>query len=207
MMAVVPLVAQELFIEQERELFGEPSEFFINDIVARPLNLSKLDGKRGDTAYDYQAERQFIDSYMKRINPNFSAGDLRVGVALTPEEHLSFDVIYKQIPVDGYELTLHPFSDTTYVIMGAKLFSNDISVVPSLSKEQAVEKLKSDNYLVTDKSVLLNELVVYKELKGEPYLCYKIEVLLSNLENYCYYISAVNGEIIKRMNLIDYDIF
>ena len=200
MLLALPIVAQEDFIEQEQELFMD-SEFFINDIVAKPLKASVLDAKGGDTINDYQAERQFIDNYLKQINPNFSAGDLKVSVAITPEVHLKFDIIYKQIPVDGYALTLHPLSDTTYVIMGANLFSNDIETTPIITKGQAVEKLKLANNLVTDKSILLNELVVYKALGGEPCLCYKIEVLLSNLENYCYYISAVNGEIIKKISL------
>jgi hypothetical protein len=200
-LVVLPLVAQELYTELEREIFGEPSELFINDIVAKPIKASTLNAKDGDTINDYQVERQFIDNYMKQINPNFSAGNLRVIVAITPEEHLRFEVIYKQIPVDGYSLTLHPLSDTTYVIMGANLFSNDIETTPILTKGQAVEKLKLTNNLVTDESVFLNELVIYKALKGEPHLCYKIEVLLCNLESYCYYISAINGEIIKKMSL------
>ena len=199
-LVALPLVAQEDFIELEQELFMN-SEFFINDIVAKPRKASTLNAKDGDTINDYQAERQLIDNYLKRINPNFSAGDLKVSVAITPEEHLKFDIIYKEIPVDGYSLTLHPLSDTTYVIMGANLFLNDIETTPILTKGQAVEKLKLTNNLVTDESVLLNELVIYKALKGEPHLCYKIEVLLCNLESYRYYISAVNGEIIKKMSL------
>ena len=195
MLLALPLVAQELFIELEQELFGS-SEFFINDIVARPLNYSKLDGKRGDTIYDYQAERQFIDSYMKQINPNLSAGELKVLTGLVNDKHLSFDVIYKQIPVDGYDLTLHPLSDTTYVIMGAKLFSNDISVVPTLTKEQAIENLKLSNYLITDETILSSRLVIFKDLGTAPYLCYKMEVLIDPFEHYYYYVSAVNGDII-----------
>ena len=200
-LVVLPLVAQELYTELEREMFGEPSELFINDIVAKPIKASTLNAKDGDTINDYQVERQFIDNYMKQINPNFSAGNLRVLTDLINDQHLVFDVIYKQIPVDGYDLTLHPLSDTTYVIMGANLFSNDIETTPILTKGQAVEKLKLTNNLVTDESVFLNELVIYKALKGEPHLCYKIEVLLCNLESYCYYISDINGEIIKKMSL------
>ncbi len=200
-LVVLPLVAQELYTELEREMFGEPSELFINDIVAKPIKASTLNARDGDSINDYQVERQFIDNYMKQINPNFSAGDLNVSIAITPEEHLKFDIIYKQIPVDGYALTLHPISDTTMLVMGANLFSNDIETTPILTKGQAVEKLKLTNNLVTDESVLLNELVIYKALKGEPHLCYKIEVFLSNLESYCYYISAINGEIIKKISL------
>ena len=81
-------------------LFGEPSELFINDIVAKPIKASTLNAKDGDTINDYQVERQFIDNYMKQINPNFSAGNLRVLTDLINDQHLVFDVIYKQIPVD-----------------------------------------------------------------------------------------------------------
>ena len=63
MLLVLPLVAQGLFV---------------NDIVAKPLKASMLDAKDGDTINDYQEERQFIDNYLKQINPNFSAGKLRV---------------------------------------------------------------------------------------------------------------------------------
>ena len=57
-LVALPLVAQELFI---------------NDIVAKPLKASTLNAKDCDTINDYQAERQLIDNYLKRINPNFSA--------------------------------------------------------------------------------------------------------------------------------------
>ena len=133
---------------------------------------------------------------MKRINPNFSARNLRVIVAITPEEHLRFEVIYKQIPVDGYSLTLHPLSDTTYVIMGANLFSNDIETTPTLTKEQAAEKLKLSDNRINDSTILSNRLIIFKDLKTEPYLCYKIEVAIDSFEHYYYYVSAINGDII-----------
>ena len=195
-LVVLPLVAQELYIELEREIFGEPSELFINDIVANPIKASTLNAKDGDTINDYQVERQFIDNYMKQINPNFSAGNLRVIVAITPEEHLRFEVIYKQIPVDGYSLTLHPYSDTTCLITGANLFSNDIETTPVLTKEQAAEKLKLSDNRINDSTILSNRLIIFKDLKTEPYLCYKMEVLIDPFEHYYYYVSAVNGDII-----------
>ena len=195
MLLVLPLVAQEDFIEQEQELFMD-SEFFINDIVAKPLKASALNAKGGDTINDYQAERQFIDDYLKRINPNFSAGNLRVIVAITPEEHLRFEVIYKQIPVDGYSLTLHPYSDTTCLITGANLFSNDIETTPVLTKEQAAEKLKLSDNRINDSTILSNRLIIFKDLETDPYLCYKMEVLIDPFEHYYYYVSAMNGEII-----------
>ena len=182
-LVVLPLIAQK---------------HFINDIVAKPLKASTLNAKDGDVINGYQQERQLIDDYLKQINPNFSAGEVKVIVDLIDKEHYRCNVFYKQIPVDGYRLTVHPLTDTTLSITGMDLFRDDISVVPSLSKRQAIENLKLANDLVTDESVLLNELVVYKALKGEPCLCYKIEVLLSNTENYRYYVSAINGAIIKN---------
>ena len=181
MLLALPIVAQELFI---------------NDIVAKPLKASALNAKCGDTINDYQEERQFIDDYLKRINPNFSAGNLRVIVAITPEEHLRFEVIYKQIPVDGYSLTLHPYSDTTCLITGANLFSNDIETVPVLTKEQAAEKLKLSDNRINDSTILSNRLIIFKDLETDPYLCYKMEVLIDPFEHYYYYVSAMNGEII-----------
>ena len=200
-LVVLPLVAQELYTELEREMFGEPSELFINDIVAKPIKASTLNAKDGDTINDYQVERQFIDNYMKQINPNFSAGEVKVIIDLIKEKHYRCNVFYKQILVDGYRLTIHPLTDTTLSITGMNLFNKDISVIPSITKEQAIEKLKLTNNLVTNESILLNELVIYKALKGEPHLCYKIEVSLSNIDNLRYYISAINGEIIKKMSL------
>ena len=194
MLVALPIVAQEDFIEQEQELFMD-SEFFINDIVAKPLKASALNAKDGDTINDYQAERQFIDNYMKQINPNFSAGNLRVLTDLINDQHLVFDVIYKQIPVDGYDLTLHPLSDTTYVIMGANLFSNDIETTPTLTKEQTAEKLKLSDNRISDSTILSNRLIIFKDLETEPYLCYKIEVAINSFEHYYYYVSAINGDI------------
>ena len=202
-LVALPLVAQEDFIELEQELFMN-SEFFINDIVAKPLKVSTLNAKDGDTINDYQAERQFIDDYLKRINPNFSAGDMKIIVAITPEENFRFNVFYKGILVDKHRVTLHQFTDTTMLITGTTLFSNDIDVEPVLTLDQAIEKLKLHNNKITDKSILSNRLVIYKALGGEPYLCYKIEVLLYNMESYRYYISAVNGEIIKKISLVKF---
>ena len=181
MLVALPVVAQELFI---------------NDIVAKPLKASTLDAKDGDTINDYQEERQLIDNYLKQINPNFSVGKLRVIVAITPEEHLRFEVIYKKIPVDGYSLTLHPYSDTTCLITGANLFSNDIETVPVLTKEQAAEKLKLSDNRINDSTILSNRLIIFKDLETEPYLCYKIEVAINSFEHYYYYVSAINGDII-----------
>ena len=200
-LVVLPLIAQELYTELEREMFGKPSELFINDIVAKPIKASTLNAKDGDTINDYQVERQFIDDYLKQINPNFSAGNLRVLTDLINDQHLVFDVIYKQIPVDGYSLTLHPLSDTTYVIMGANLFSNDIETTPTLTKEQAAEKLKLSDNRINDSTILSNRLIIFKDLKTEPYLCYKMEVLIDPFEHYYYYVSAVNGNIVWRSKL------
>ena len=77
MLLVLPLVAQGLFI---------------NDIVAKPLKASMLDAKDGDTINDYQEERQLIDNYLKQINPNFSAGKLRVITDLIEEQHFRFGI-------------------------------------------------------------------------------------------------------------------
>ena len=180
-LVALPLVAQELFI---------------NDIVAKPLKASALNAKGGDTINDYQEERQLVDNYLKQINPNFSAGNLRIITDLINNQHFIFDVIYKQIPVDGYDLTLHSLSDTTYVIMGANLFSNDIETTPTLTKEQAAEKLKLSDNRIRDSTILSNRLIIFKDLKTEPYLCYKIEVAIDPFEHYYYYVSAINGDII-----------
>ena len=181
MLFALPVVAQGLFI---------------NDIVAKPLKASTLDAKDGDTINDYQEERQFIDDYLKQINSGFSAGKLKVITGLVNDKHLRFEVIYKQIPVDGYSLTLHPYSDTTLLITGANLFSNDIETIPVLTKEQAAEKLKLSDDRINDSTILSNRLIIFKDLETEPYLCYKMEVLIDSFEHYYYYVSAVNGEII-----------
>ena len=181
MLFALPVVAQGLFI---------------NDIVAKPLKASTLDAKDGDTINDYQEERQFIDDYLKQINSGFSAGKLKVITGLVNDKHLRFEVIYKRIPVDGYSLTLHPYSDTTLLITGANLFSNDIETIPVLTKEQAAEKLKLSDDRINDSTILSNRLIIFKDLETEPYLCYKMEVLIDPFEHYYYYVSAVNGEII-----------
>ena len=185
-----------LVVEMLLALSLVAQELFINDIVAKPLKASALNAKCGDTINDYQEERQLVDNYLKQINPNFSTGKLRVIVAITPEEHLRFEVIYKQIPVDGYSLTLHPYSDTTCLITGANLFSNDIETVPVLTKEQAAEKLKLSDNRINDSTILSNRLIIFKDLETDPYLCYKMEVLIDPFEHYYYYVSAVNGDII-----------
>ena len=181
MLVALPVVAQGLFI---------------NDIVAKPLKASMLDAKDGDTINDYQEERQLIDNYLKQINSGFSVGKLKVITGLVNDKHLRFNVIYKQIPVDGYTLTLYSLSDTTLLITGANLFSNDIETTPVLTKEEATEKLKLRDNRINDSTILSNRLIIFKDLETEPYLCYKMEVLIDPFEHYYYYVSAMNGEII-----------
>ena len=187
MLVALPVVAQELFI---------------NDIVAKPLKASMLDAKDGDTINDYQEERQLIDNYLKQINPNFSAGKLRVITDLIEEQHFRFGILYKNIVVEDHELTLHPESDTTMSITGMNLFSHDVITTPSITKEQAIEKLKSENNTITDELILSCELVIFKELRGEPYLSYKINVDISARRKYNYYVSAINGDILRRRDLV-----
>ena len=200
MLLALPIVAQEDFIEQEQELFMD-SEFFINDIVAKPLKASALNAKGGDTINDYQEERQLVDNYLKQINPNFSAGDLIVHVGLSQKKNFLFEVMYKEILVDKHKITLHQFTDTTMLITGTTLFNNDIDVEPILTLDQAIEKLKLHNNQIIDESILSNKLVIYKALGGEPYLCYKVEVFVYPIEHYYYYVSAVNGNIVWRSKL------
>jgi hypothetical protein len=87
------------------------------------------------------------------------------------------------------------------LITGTILFNNDINVEPTLTLDQAVKKLQLQNNKITDESILSNKLVIYKALGGEPYLCYKIEVLICPIEHYQYYVSAVNGNVIWRSTL------
>ena len=186
-LVVLPLFSQELFIR---------------DVIAKPLEMVSPNAKSGDTQNDYQQERQIIDDYLKRINPNFFAGELKVTNDLIEEQHFRFKILYKNIIVEDLELILHPDSDTTMLITGMNLFSNDIVTTPSITKEQAIEKLKSENKTITDESISSCELVIFKELRGEPYLSYKITVEISIREKYNYYVSAINGDILRRRDLV-----
>ena len=156
-LVVLPLVAQELYTELEREMFGEPSELFINDIVAKPIKASTLNARDGDSINAYQAERQFIDDYLKQINPNFSAGELKVHISLSQKKSFLFEVLYKDVIVDKHKITLHQFIDTAMLITGTTLFSNDINVEPTLTLDQAVKKLQLQNNKITDESILSNK--------------------------------------------------
>ena len=109
--------------------------------------------------------------------------------------------MYKETLVDKHKITLHQFTDTTMLITGTTLFSNDIDVEPTLTLDQAIEKLKLHNNQIIDESILSNKLVIYKALGGEPYLCYKVEVFVYLIEHYYYYVSAVNGNIVWRSKL------
>ena len=82
-------------------------ELFIRDVIAKPSRIVSPNAKSGDTQNDYQQERQIIDDYLKQINPNFSAGELKVIVGLTKKEHYRFEVLYKGILVDKHKITLH----------------------------------------------------------------------------------------------------
>ena len=120
------------------------------------------------------------------------------------EYHMSMMSLFttKNIIVEDHKLTLHPDSDTTMSVTGMNLFSHDIVTTPSITQEQAIEKLKSENKTITDESISSCELVIFKELRGEPYLSYKINVDISVRRKYNYYVSAINGDILRRRDLV-----
>lgn len=177
-------------------------DLFIRDVIAKPSKMVSPNTKSGDTQNDYQQERQIIDDYLKQINPNFSAGNLKIIIDSKNVKHFRFNILYNNIIVDGHKLTLHPQSDTTLYVKGMNLFSDSIITTPSITEEQAIEKLKSENNLITDESILSSELVIYKALKGSPCLSYKIKVRISIEECYYYYVSASNGNILRKKSLI-----
>ena len=186
-------------------LFVLPSfsqELFIRDVIAKPSKMVSPNAKSGDTTNNYQQERQIIDDYLKQINPNFTTGNIKIIIDSRNVKHFRFDVLYKNIPVDGHKLTLHPLSDTTVYVKGMNLFSNDIVTTPSITEEQAIKKLKSQNKLITDTSILSSDLVIHKALKGFPCLSYKIKVRISTEDCYYYYVSAINGDILRKRSLI-----
>ena len=48
--------------------------------------------------------------------------------------------------------------------------AGNIVTTPSITEEQAIEKLKSENNLIIDEFILSSELVIHKALKGFPCL-------------------------------------
>lgn len=186
-------------------LFVLPSfsqELFIRDVIAKPSKMVSSNTKSGDTQDDYQQERQIIDEYLKQINSNFSAGDIKIIIDSRNVKHFRFDILYNNIIVDGHKLTLHPLSDTTMYVKGMNLFCDNIVTTPSITEEQAIEKLKFENNLIIDEFILSSELVIHKALKGFPCLSYKIKVRISTEECYYYYVSAINGDILRKKSLI-----
>ena len=45
-------------------------------------------------------------------------GNIKIIIDSRNVKHFRFDVLYKNIPVDGHKLTLHPLSDTTVYVKG-----------------------------------------------------------------------------------------
>jgi hypothetical protein len=81
-------------------LFVLPSfsqELFIRDVIAKPSKMVSPNAKSGDTQNDYQQELQIIDDYLKQINPNFSAGNLKTIIDSRNVMHFRFDVVYNGI--------------------------------------------------------------------------------------------------------------
>ena len=138
-------------------------DLFIRDVIAMPAELVFSNTKHGRVIDNYQQERQIIDSYLKQINSNFSASELKVITDLVGKQHFIFNILYKNVIIDEHTLTLHYWSDSTLLITGANLFSNDIEITPHLTKEQAIEKLKLCDNQINDTTILSNELVIYKE--------------------------------------------
>ena len=177
-------------------------ELFIRDVVTKPSKMVSPKAKSSDTTNDYQQEREIIDNYLKQINPNFSANNLRVITDLINRQHFRFNIYYNNIIIDGHELTLHPLSDSTMSVTGMNLFNHDIITTPLITAKQAIEKLKLENNSITYETISSSQLVIYKDLKGVPCLSYKITVIISNIECYDYYVSAINGDILKKRTLV-----
>ena len=91
-----------LFLLVMQILIALPSfsqELFIRDVIAKPSKMVSSNAKSGETTNDYQQERQIIDDYLKQINPNFSAGNLKIIVDSRNVKHFRFDVVYNNIVI------------------------------------------------------------------------------------------------------------
>ena len=119
------------------------SQFICIDVVNytqfnidKPLkNTSQKSNSQSNSTY-------LLNRYLQSQNSDFSIGNERILYDLNNNPHYRYNVMYKGIPVYNSQYTVHSSSDTLNTITGQSLFSEDLSVVPSITALEAIEYAK-----------------------------------------------------------------
>ena len=200
------------------------SQFICIDVVNDSLfNMDKTLKNTSQKSNSQSNSTYLLNRYLQSQNSDFSIGNERILYDLNNNPHYRYNVMYKGIPVYNSQYTVHSSSDTLNTITGQSLFSEDLSVVPSITALEAIEYAKinlqaevysweSEEYENIQKELKNDSnyssyptpiLVIYKPLIGEPELSYRM--ILSAIEpcfSYEVIISAIDGKILAKNNQI-----
>lgn len=119
---------------------------------------------------------------------------------------------YKGVPVYGGELGLHSNKNGVLEFLVGKVFRTpEISVIPGLDKNNAVERAFSDlsKHAIVQKSGLVNkflsldpalgELMIFNH-EGKEKLIYHLTVRPNLMERWVYFVDAHTGEVLDKYN-------
>ena len=164
-----------------------------------------------------------LNSFLQRQNTNFTVDNETILYDSKGNSHFRYDVKYKGIPVHNYQYTIHSADDTLNTITGLNLFSDDISVIPSITASEAIEFAKTNlpaqkyfwedaeleemsKHITGDVSASYYpspELVVFKDAQQLPVLSYRMELSASiPLFSYEVFISAMDVLLFRQAKLI-----
>ncbi len=150
------------------------------------------------------AAKDFITQNHDLFKINFSHLNLKETIRHKNYRHIKYSQTYQGIPVERGNVLVHLLTDNSIVGVNSSYFTDiDLEVKPRISKESALDLVKSDLQV---KSVPLKTfpvmLVIFPdEEKEKYYLAWKVRIRLNNpLGDWIYFVEAGSGEILFKYN-------
>ncbi len=218
------VLCQSLYVEMSIAQNVTVDTFVCIDITQDSILKSSLSQKSARVSGIVTNQvNNVLNSFLQRQNTNFTVDNETILYDSKGNSHFRYDVKYKGIPVHNYQYTIHSADDTLNTITGLNLFSDDISVIPSITASEAIEFAKTNlpaqkyfwedaeleemiKHITGDVSASYYpspELVVFKDAQQLPVLSYRMELSASiPLFSYEVFISAMDVLLFRQAKLI-----
>ena len=123
--------------------------------------------------------------------------------------HVSYQQYYKDIPVENSIVKISYLDDGRLIYLRSRyVYDIDLATIPNISAQHAVNTALQDlNPLSYDQDSIKTEIRIYfNKQTGEKYLSYKVSFFSHDpLGAYIYYIDALNGSLIDKLDILIYD--
>jgi len=121
--------------------------------------------------------------------------------------HYCYQQVVEDVPVFNNELMIHvDGSNCVYLFNGRyEPATEPTQIIPNISESQAMEIAKEHLHIqIKDENIIVNhpELIFYALPSGQMVLTYKIDISVSISERWLYFIDALTGAFVHRLNKI-----